>query len=54
MVGGRGLCSLHNAVVTGCLLPGLVWGHAVRKRYLLPLSLVLGSRVSAVAGLGDW
>lgn len=53
MVRGRGLCSLHDAVVMGCLLPSLVWGDAARKRYLLPLSLVLGSHVSAVAGLGD-
>lgn len=54
MVGGRGLCSLHDAMVMGSLFPpSLVWGHAVRKRYLLPLSLVSGSHVSAIAALGD-
>lgn len=42
-MGGRGLCSPHDAVVMSCLLPRLVWGQGVRKRYLLPLSLVLGS-----------
>lgn len=37
----------------GLSSPSLVWGHAVRKTYLLPFSLVLGSCVSALADLGD-
>lgn len=37
----------------GLSSPSLVWGRAVRKSYLLPFSLVLGSQVSAVANLGD-
>lgn len=53
MVGGRGLCSIYDAAVMGCLLPGLVLGTCCEEEVPTAPSLVLGSHVSPVAGLGD-